>query len=174
MFSALLIATLFVVEPPKNPTTPPAPTPVAPAADAIPAATFLKDKPKDAKPVREAKSKAKAGEKITIVGRVGGRADPFVKGRAMFLIADPSLKACNELPGDKCTKPWDFCCESPETMKACLATVQIVNKDGKLLKVSAEGAGGLKPLSKVTVVGVVREVSNDGAFIVDAEGIFVE
>jgi len=59
-------------------------------------------------------------------------------------------------------------------MKASLATVQIVGSDGKPMKVSAEGAGGLKPLSKVTVVGVVREVAKDGAFIIDAQGIYVE
>lgn len=156
--------------------TPPAPKPPAPTAPAptIPDSTFLKEKPKDAKPVKEAKAAAKVGDTVTITGRIGGRKEPFVKNRAMFFLVDPSLKACSENPGDTCKFPWDFCCETPETMKACMATIQIVGADGKPLKVTAEGAGGMKPLSRLTVVGKVREVSKDGALVIDATGIFVE
>jgi hypothetical protein len=157
-------------------TTPPAPKPPAPTAPAptIPDSTFVKEKPKDAKPVKDAKAAAKVGDTVTITGRIGGRKEPFVKSRAMFFLVDPSLKACSENPGDTCTFPWDFCCETPETMKACMATIQIVGADGKPLKVSAEGAGGMKPLSRLTVVGTVREATKDGALVIDATRIHVE
>jgi hypothetical protein len=174
MLTSVLVALLVVAEPPKTPTTPKPPVPAAPAADGIPASTFVKEKPKDAKPVHEVKAAAKVGDKVTIAGRVAGRKDPFVKGRAVFLIADSSLKACSEREGDTCKTPWDLCCESAETLKANLATIQILGSDKKPIKAGAEGAGGLKNLSKVMVVGVVQEISKDGALVINAESIFVE
>lgn len=143
------------------------------ASDAIPASIFLKEQPAEAKPVRAAKESAKKGERIVLTGRIGGRVAPFVAQRSVFLISDPSLKACSERPGDNCPTPWDFCCESRESMAASLATIQILGPDGKPLKVSAENAGGMKPLTTITVVGTVREVGSGGAFVVDATGIFV-
>lgn len=145
-----------------------------PSADVIPPATFLAAKPADAKPVKAAKIAAKTGERIVLTGRIGGRKTPFVASRAVFLIADPSLKACSERPGDDCPTPWDFCCESKESMAASLATIQICGADGKPLKVTAEKAAGMKPLSTVTIIGTVREAGAGGAFVVDASGIFVE
>ncbi|MFO0826971.1 MAG: hypothetical protein U0572_02390 [Phycisphaerales bacterium] len=175
MLAAILLALTFLADPPQ-PTTPPAPTPptAPPSADAIPSSIFLKEKPKDAKPVRDSKSAAKPGDKVTVVGRIGGRKEPFVKNRAVFLIVDPSLKSCADDGDDHCKTPWDYCCEPADNLKKCLATVQIADKAGKPFKVSADGAGGLKPLKKVTVVGVVRELSKDGAYVIDAQGIFVE
>lgn len=148
-------------------------------ADAIPSSLFKADKPKDAKDLRETKAAAqkgeiKKGDSVTIRGRIGGRAAPFVKGRSIFLLADARLVACNEKPGDTCKVPWDFCCETPESLKANTASIQILGADGKPLKVSAEGAGGMKPLSKVTIVGTVAEVSKEGAFLITATAIHVE
>ncbi len=144
------------------------------ADETIPSTVFVKEKPKDAKDVRESKPAVKVGDKVTLKGRVGGRKEPFVKSRAIFTVADSRLVACNEKPGDTCKFPWDFCCETPESLKANTMTVQIVGADKKPLKVTAENAGGLKPLSKVIVVGVVREVTKEGAFVVDAEQIFID
>jgi hypothetical protein len=154
-------------------------TPPAPATPSIPATVFVKDAPKDAKDLRETKAAAQKGEiakgaSVTIRGRIGGRAAPFVKGRAIFFLADARLVACNEKPGDTCKVPWDFCCETPESLKANTATIQIVGTDGKPLKVAAEGAGGMKPLSKVTIVGTISDVSKEGTFVVNATAIHVE
>jgi hypothetical protein len=146
---------------------------IAFAADSIPVSIFLKERPADAKPVRAAKESAKKGERVVLTGRIGGRVAPFVAQRSVFLISDPSLKACSERPGDNCPTPWDFCCESRESMAASLATIQILGPDGKPLKVTAENAGGMKPLTTITVVGTVREVGAGGAFVIDATGIFV-
>jgi hypothetical protein len=148
-------------------------------ADAIPASLFKTEKPKDAKDLRETKAAAqkgevKKGDSVTIRGRIGGRAAPFVKSRAIFLLADSRLVACNEKPGDTCKVPWDFCCETPESLKSNTATIQIVGSDGKPLKVAAEGAGGMKPLSKITVVGTVADVSKEGTFVITATAIHVE
>ncbi len=169
-----LASTLLLLEPPAA--TPPADRSksAATAEDKIPASLFLKEKPKDAKDVREAKKSAKVDEKIVLTGRIGGRKEPFTAKRAVFTFVDPSVKACSEEPDDKCTTPWDFCCESKESLMASMATVQIVGPDGKPLKVTAEGAGGMKPLSKVTVVGKVKSLGKEGELVVLATGIFVE
>jgi hypothetical protein len=156
----------------------PAPTsastaPAALAADALPANLFLAERPKDAKELRDAKAAAKKGERITFVARIGGRAAPFVKDRALCTIIDTRLRSCDEIPGDTCPKPWDYCCEPKESLKANVASLQVVGADGKPLKVAIEGANGLKPLSRITVTGTVAEAA-DGMLVVNAEGIFIE
>jgi hypothetical protein len=170
MLIAAIALTLVLGGPPSS-VAPNAPA-AAPPASPLPAGLFVTDAPKDAKPVKEAKAAAKQGEPIVLVGRVGGRKEPFVRERAIMVLADPALKPCNELPGDTCKFPWDYCCESKETLKANVITVQVVGADGKPIKVTLRDAGGLVPLSLVTVRGTVREV-RDGAVVVDAAAIYV-
>lgn len=148
-------------------------------AETIPAATFTKNRPAEAKHLKDvkalaAKGEIKKGDTVTIQGRIAGRKEPFVKGRAMFLLADQRLVACNEKPDDVCATPWDLCCESPDSLKANTATIQILGPNGKALKVSAENVAGLKPLAKLVVVGTVAEATKEGAFVISATSIFVE
>ncbi|MEY3141965.1 MAG: hypothetical protein RLY21_458 [Planctomycetota bacterium] len=149
------------------------PTP-APAAPTIPRDVFVSEKPKDAKPVSAAKKSAKKGETVVIEAKIGGRAEPFVKNRAIFMVADRSLKSCDEIPGDTCPKPWDYCCEPAESKKANMMTVQFVDKDGKPLKVGAQGVEGLEPLALVVFEGTVAEVDDKGNFVVHVTKMFVE
>ncbi len=106
-----------------------APPPASPPAEApkIPDSVFVDAAPKDAKSVATVKKDAKKGDTVVINAKIGGRSEPFVKNRAMFMVADRSLKSCNEIPGDTCAKPWDYCCESAESKgrrsinrKACI------------------------------------------------------
>ena len=139
----------------------------------LPAALILKEAPAGAKDIAAAKKDAKEGDEIVIRGQVGGREEVFTAGRAAFLIADMKLPACNTKPGDKCATPWDFCCETPETLKASTATIQIVDAQGKLLKTDVRGVSGIDHLSVLVVKGVVakREEQN---LVINATGIFVE
>lgn len=148
-------------------------TPAALAADALPANLFLAERPKDAKELREAKAAAKKGEKISFTACVGGRTAPFVKDRALCTVVDTRLRSCDDLHPGTCPKPWDYCCEPKESLKANIASLQVVGADGKPLKVALEGANGLKPLSRIVVTGTVAEAT-DGVLIVNAEGIFLE
>jgi hypothetical protein len=173
--SAILLATPIsplsssAIEPPK-PTVPPA----APKSPAIPKDLFVTEKPLDAKPVGDAKKVAKKGDTVVIEAKIGGRGEPFVKNRAVFMVADRKLKSCDEIPGDNCPKPWDYCCEPAESKKANMMTVQIVDKDGKPLKVAAQGEGGLEPLALIVFEGTVAEVDDKGNFVVNATKVFVE
>lgn len=153
---------------------PAAAAPSALAADALPANLFLAERPAGAKELRDAKAAAKKGDPIVFRARIGGRSAPFVKDRSICIVIDDRLKSCDEIPGDTCPKPWDYCCEPKESLKASVATLQVVGADGKPLKVAIEGANGLKPLSKVVVKGTVAEAGPDGLLVVNAEGIFLE
>ena len=69
----------------------------------------LASEPTGVKGIKEIKQKAKDGEEVVIVGRIGGSKTPFT-GRAAFTVVDTSFVPCNEKeePEDSLT-PWDFC-----------------------------------------------------------------
>ncbi len=172
LLTSLLSCSLFFAPTTTPPTTPPS-TP-ATGTPVIAPSLFVTEKPADAKAVAASKKSAKKGDTVVIEAKIGGRADPFVKNRAMFMVADRSLKSCDQIPGDTCAKPWDYCCEPPESKKTNMMTVQIVGADGKPLKVGAQGAGHLEPLALIVIEGTVAEVDDKGTFIVNATKIFVE
>ena len=152
-----------------------APPAAAASADALPAGLLLAEAPAGAKDVVAARKDAKAGDTVVVRGRVGGSASPLVEGRASFQLVDASLKACGEgNVDDKCTTPWDFCCEDPKEIVAHSASVQVVGADGKPLRTPLAGLGGLKPLSEVTVTGTVARAGDSGALVVNAKGIHVK
>ena len=91
---------------------------------------------------------------MTITGRIGGDVDPWVKGRATFLIADHSLKACSENEGDNCPTPWDFCCEAG--IAESKATVKIVDDAGETVPTDARELLGVKELATVTIRGQAK------------------
>lgn len=154
------------------------PAPAAPkattaAAPTLPASLFLAAAPADAKDVKDAKPTLKAGDKVVLVGRVGGSDEPFVAQRAVFTLVDRRLKACGEgNPDDKCQTPWDYCCESRTDITANSATVQVVGTDGQPVKAELNGQKGLKPLATVTVVGTVTTAEGEN-FVITASGLFV-
>lgn len=146
----------------------------APAAGAsLPAEVFLASAPAEPSDIKAAKTSAKRGEPIVLRGRVGGSVNPFTPGRAVFTIVDLSVPSCADNPADACKTPWDYCCEDRSLMTASLATVQIVGADGKPLRVEANGARGLAPLSEVFVVGEVAETDNQSTLVVNATGLYV-
>ncbi len=61
----------------------------------------------------------KTQQDVVVVGRIGGRVNPWVKGTAAFPIVDRSLKPCNEIEGDTCETPWDYCCEAELPKATC-------------------------------------------------------
>lgn len=126
------------------------------------------------KPIHLIRATARPGDEITISGRIMGNEKPFVEGRAAFILGDPSvLTPCNEIPGDKCSTPWDTCCDSPEDKKRGTATVQIVGADGRVMKETVEGVGSLAPLAAVTVTGQVAEGSSPDLLIINAKALRV-
>jgi hypothetical protein len=179
--SALGVATLLVAagcEHSATSDTPAQPSKAAPANataaanGGFPAALWLTAEPADAKPVAEVKKTAAAGQDVIVFGRIGGGKDPFVTGRAMFMLADRSVQSCVEKHGPGCTTPWDYCCEPKELVLASTTTVQIVGPDGKPLKVGLASEHGLKPLTEVVIAGKVSSAGEN--VVIDATGIYVK
>jgi len=140
----------------------------------IPAVRFVEgDKPANTPKLTEVKAESNVGDKVMFEARVGGRADVFVEGMAIFVAADPRLISCDQREGDYCKIPWDYCCEHPGKMKLGTATVQIMDDAGVPYEVSAEGQGGIAPLKTIVVQGVVSEKDESGTFVVDASSIWV-
>lgn len=120
----------------------------------------------------QAKKTAKVGDKITITGRVGGGAAPFVKDRAVFTIVGEELANCSDAVEDHCPQPWDYCCESKTDIVRNSATIQVNTTKGKLIKLGMKGKAGLSEASEVTVTGVVAAV-DEKTLVVTAESMYV-
>ena len=99
---------------------------------------------------------------------------PFVNGAAVFLLADASMKSCDELHGDGCRTPWDYCCEPRESLAAKIATIQIIDADGRPLRMSLTGRHGLAPLAEITVLGEIAQRSDSGTLVINARKIHVK
>ena len=140
---------------------------------ALPAGLFLSAPPQGATGVKAARAAAKAGDTVVLKGRIGGSDSPFVANRAVFTLMDLELPSCNMNPGDKCTTPWDYCCEPADVIAANAATVRIAGPQGAPLKASLQGVHGLEPLAEVVVVGKASQGQEAGTLVVDAEGIYI-
>lgn len=80
------------------------------ASSAVDGSQYLAEsEPEGAMGVIQVREKAKDGDDVVIVGRIGGSENPWVQGQAAFTIVDPSLKSCLECGAHDCPKPWDYC-----------------------------------------------------------------
>ncbi len=146
------------------------PTSAAPAAPAW----RLDAAPVDAVDVAAVKETAAEGDEVVVRGRIGGRAEPFVEGAAVFIIMDPAIPDCSAKEDDHCPVPWDYCCETPETIMANSATVQLIDADGVPMPIDLT-RHGLKPQDEVIVVGSVGPRPgwpNSNVLVIDATGIY--
>lgn len=138
----------------------------------LPAGMLLDKAPENAPDVVDAKKGLKKGDRIVLKGRIGGSKDPFVKERAVFTLVGRGIKACNEIPGDNCPVPWDYCCIPRKDITLHSVTVQIVDDKGMPLRTDIRGRWEIKELSELVVVGTVAEVRGD-AMVVNATGLHV-
>lgn len=154
--------------------TPAASAPVATAPSATLTAVLAAAAAGEPTAIHTLRTSAKPGDEVTVSGKVMGNEKPFVDGRSAFILGDTEvLTPCNENPDDKCSTPWDNCCDSKEDKKRGIATIQVVDADGRVLKEPIEGAGGLAKLSSVTVTGKVAEGSSADSLIINASAIKV-
>lgn len=132
---------------------------------------LLNEEPADVATVIEAREASEDGEDVVLVGRIGGSVNPWVEGLAAFSIVDPTLKACSDIPGDECKKPWDYCCETHKLPEST-AFVKFVDNDGRPLKADARELLSLKELQTVVVRGKAQR-DEAGNLTVLADGLFV-
>ena len=134
-------------------------------------AYVLSNEPAGAAPVIAVREQSKDGDEVVLVGRIGGSANPWIEGRAAFSIVDPSLKACSDIPGDECPKPWDYCCEATR-LPSSTALIKFVDDKGRPLQADARKLLSLKELQTVVVSGKAQRDAA-GNLTVLATGLYV-
>ena len=139
----------------------------SPGAPATTPTWLLAAMPSGAIPVAEAKQSAREGDRIVVRGRIGGRREPMTAGVAVFVMIDPAIPHCEI---GKCKIPWDYCCETPESITTNSATVQLVGDNGKPMTIDL-GKYALKPLDEIVVVGTVGPRPTAEVFVINAQKI---
>jgi hypothetical protein len=115
---------------------------------------LLEKEPKGAVDVLALRKDAKDQQDIVVVGRIGGRVNPWVKGMAAFPIVDRSLAPCNETAGDTCKTPWDYCCEAD--LPKATVLVMFTDESGKVIKKDARELLQVKELQTVVITGKAK------------------
>jgi hypothetical protein len=115
---------------------------------------LLAAEPGGAVDVLALRADAKDQDEVVVIGRIGGRRDPWIKGTAAFPIVDRSAKACSEIEGDTCPTPWDYCCEPNLADKTVL--VMFTDETGKPIKEDARELLSVKELQTVVVKGKAK------------------
>lgn len=145
----------------------------APAAAAsLPDDLFLSAAPDAPQPIRALKQSATQGDEVTVRAVVGGSVNPIVEDRALATLVDAGMNNTCVADDDHCRTPWDYCCEPREQLTANMATLQVVDADGRV--VEADLSQHIQPLSTVVVRGVVGPRPTAAALTINATGIYVE
>ena len=101
---------------------------------------------------------------------VEGRVWEITKGFAVMKLMDTSLEFCGQInKEDKCSTPWDYCCETKETQAANSLLVEVRGADGQPLQTPALPSTRL--LDRVKVRGELQK-SEHGNFVLVADGLF--
>jgi len=148
------------------------PAEIAGSRDTLPDGIMLSSAPDGATPVQELKANAEEGDEVVVRVVVGGRMDPIVEGRASTVAVDANLENRCTSEDDHCKTPWDYCCAAPEALNANLATVQVVDEDGRVI--AANLSEHFQPLSKLVVKGIVGPRPAPNVLSINATGIYVE
>lgn len=145
-------------------------TPTSTSAGTPNAAYLAASEPAGAVNVGEARTTVTDKQQVVLVGRIGGSTKPFIDGLAAFTIVDSKVPHC--APEEGCPTPWDYCCEQHQ-MKDNIATVKIVDAQGKPVAQDARQLLGVKELSLVVVSGTAQRDA-DGNFAVLADQVFIK
>jgi hypothetical protein len=141
-----------------------------PATQATQGASWvLASMPENPRDVADAKADAAEGQTIVVRGRIGGRAEPITADSPVFTIMDPAVPHCGEKDDDHCPIPWDYCCETPESIRANSATVLLVDAEGSPLAI--DPTTELEPLDEVLVVGTVAPRPHADVLTIRATGV---
>lgn len=131
----------------------------------------LADEPDGAIGVIAARQSTADGEPVIVVGRVGGAANPWIEGRAAFMLLDPSMtlvaSGTESSGGEICM---DECCAAERTASTTL--VKVVDESGKVLTADARQLFGLA-LNDMVVVSGKASKDASGNFAVLANGVHV-
>ncbi len=138
----------------------------------LPGSYFLASAPGGVQPIATLKQAAKQGDEVVVRAVVGGSVAPIVEGRASLTIVDTAQSNPCLSGDDHCKTPWDYCCSPREELSAHLATLQVVEPNGRVK--AADLSDRIQPLSILVVRGVVGPRPDAQVLTINATGIFVE
>lgn len=132
----------------------------------------LNAEPDGAVGVMIAREDAQDQQEIALVGRIGGSKNPWIKGRAAFMVIDAAMTVIADgeeaADGQVCM---DDCCAS---LRAdCTTLVKIVDERGKPLPVDARELLDVKENDMIVAQGIVERSEEEGTFVIAARGIYV-
>jgi len=133
---------------------------------------LLKEEPDGAIGVISAREEAQNDQDIVLVGRIGGRDNPWIKGRSAFMMVDASLQMVSE--GEECEEGafcTGDCCAAKLTGSTTL--VKIVDENGRPLPVDGRDLLAAKTQDMVVVKGKVVRDDKEKTFVVLANGVYV-
>jgi hypothetical protein len=131
----------------------------------------LAEEPDGAVGVIAARETAQDGEPIVVVGRIGGATNPWIEGRAAFMLLDASMvivaDGTDGADGEICM---DDCCATERLTSTTL--VKVVDGGGQVLTVDTRQLLGVAANDMVVVRGTVSK-DESGNFVVLADGVHV-
>lgn len=132
---------------------------------------LLSEEPDGAVGVIAARKSAEDGAPIVLVGRIGGSPNPWIDGRAAFMLLDASMSVVAEgedsAEDELCTGD---CCATERL--ACTALVKVVDANGQVVAVDSRKLLGLKESDMVVVEGTAKK-DKSGNFSMLANRVFV-
>lgn len=154
---------------------------------------LLSEMPQDAQTVIEARDQLKGAEgddakvaqeaePVTVTGVIGSMPNPYtdeaapdfpwIQGMAAFALVDPTTVAQfaghQHAEGEQCM----FCAAQAKKLADTVATVRLVDAEGKGIEARADQLLGLREGQTVTVTGTGRVEL--GSLAIDAQGLFVQ
>jgi hypothetical protein len=123
---------------------------------------LLKEEPKAVASVIAVRNNAKDQQEVTVIGRIGGKKNPWIRNVAAFPIVDQSLKSCDQ-NGHNCPYPWDYCCSA--NLAKSMILVVFVDEKGEQIKKDARELLGVKELDTVVIQGKARRDKAGGIVI---------
>lgn len=132
---------------------------------------ILSAEPDGAVGVMIAREDSQDQDDIVLVGRIGGRKNPWIEGRSAFMLIDASMSVVADgketEEGQICM---DDCCASLRA--ECTTLVKIVDDQGKPLAVDTRELLDVKENDMVVVKGKVQR-DDEGTFTVAASGVYI-
>jgi hypothetical protein len=132
---------------------------------------LLTEEPEGAVGVIMARKQAKDQDEIVLVGRIGGKKDPWFKDRAAFVMIDASMMlvadGTDATAGEICL---DDCCAS--LLAGCTTLVKVVDENGTVLPINAQSLLDAGENDMIVVRGRVQRKDKD-SFSVIANGVYV-
>jgi hypothetical protein len=128
---------------------------------------LLREEPDDAIDVSEFRENASDGQTVTVVGSVGGGINPWVKGRAAFVLVDAgAAMECEET-----------CCEEGCNCHASELTdsvivVKFLDHKGQVISRDARDFLGIRLLDTVVVHGTAKR-DKAGNVAMVADGMYI-